>query len=131
MYFWVVSWVVELSCWVLFLYIFFYIIFFFLYFFISSGLRKKPELFWFAFSHIRTEYGEIRSIYPYSVRLQEDTYQNNSVYGQFSRIGDYSDQTDQNEIDLVPHNLGCQYQRRFENPMKYVRWSFLHWRFYI
>ena len=34
-----------------------------------------------AFSRIRTEYGEIRIIYPYSVRLREKTDQNNSEYG--------------------------------------------------
>ena len=35
----------------------------------------------FAFSRIRTEYGEIRIIYPHSVRLRENTDQNNSEYG--------------------------------------------------
>ena len=44
------------------------------------------ELFWSAFSHIRTEYGEIRSIIsPYSVRMRENAYQNNSEYGHFLR----------------------------------------------
>ena len=38
-------------------------------------LRKKclhSELFWSAFSHIRTEYGEILRISPYSVRMREN-----------------------------------------------------------
>ena len=51
-------------------------------------LRKKcpySELFWSAFSCIRTEYGEIRSISPYSVRMRENVDQNNSEYGHFSR----------------------------------------------
>ena len=51
-------------------------------------LRKKcpySELFWSAFSRIRTEYGEIRSISLYSVQMQEMADQNNSVYGHFSR----------------------------------------------
>ena len=51
-------------------------------------LRKKcsyPELFWSAFSCIRTEYGEIRSISPYSVQMQENADQNNSEYEHFSR----------------------------------------------
>ena len=44
-------------------------------------LRKKylhSELFWSVFSHIRTEYGEIRRISPYSVRIRENTDQDNS-----------------------------------------------------
>ena len=35
------------------------------------------ELFWFAFSRIGTEYGEIRSFSPYSVRIWENAEQNN------------------------------------------------------
>ena len=42
-------------------------------------------LFWYAFSHIWTEYGEIPSISPYSVRMWENADQNNSEYGRFSR----------------------------------------------
>ena len=42
------------------------------------------ELFWPAFSRIRTEYWEIRSISPYSVRMRENADQNNSDYGHFS-----------------------------------------------
>ena len=33
--------------------------------------RSYSELFWSVFSRIRTEYGEIRSISPYSVRMKE------------------------------------------------------------
>ena len=47
-------------------------------------LRKKCpylELFWSAFSLIRTEYGEILSISPYSVSMWENADQNNSEYG--------------------------------------------------
>ena len=57
----------------------------------SSSLREKCpylELFWPVFSHIRTEYGEIQSIFahldwirteyfPYSVQMRENTDQNN------------------------------------------------------
>ena len=53
-----------------------------------NPLRKKcpySELFWSAFSRIRTEYREIWSISPYSVRMRENTDQNNSEYGHFSR----------------------------------------------
>ena len=54
----------------------------------TLSLRKKCpylELFWFAFSRIRTEYEEIRIISPHSVRMRENADQNNSEYGHFSR----------------------------------------------
>ena len=38
------------------------------------------KLFWSVFSRIRTEYGEI---FPYSVRMGENTDQYNSNYGHF------------------------------------------------
>ena len=47
-------------------------------------MRKKfpyLKIFWSVFSRIRIEYGEIRM----SVRMREDTDQNNSKYGHFSR----------------------------------------------
>ena len=52
-----------------------------------SRRKKWPysELFWSVFSHIRTEYGEILRISPYSVRMRENVDQNNSEYGHFSR----------------------------------------------
>ena len=40
-------------------------------------LRKR----WKLFIIIRTEYGEIRSISPYSVRIRENTDEENSQYG--------------------------------------------------
>ena len=43
------------------------------------------ELFRSAFSRIRAEYGEIRSISPYSDRMRENVDQNNSEYRHFSR----------------------------------------------
>ena len=43
------------------------------------------ELFWSAFSHVRTEYGEIRSISPYLVRMRENADQNKSECGHFLR----------------------------------------------
>ena len=49
-------------------------------------LREKcpySELFWSAFSRIRTEYGEIRS--AGEIRMQENAGQNNSEYGHFLR----------------------------------------------
>ena len=57
------------------------------------SLRKAEEMewycvksvqiwnfFWSVFSRIRTEYGEIRSTSPYSVRMRENKDQNNSEY---------------------------------------------------
>ena len=52
-------------------------------------MRKKCpyfELFWSVFSRIRTDYGEILRISPYSVRMLENTDQNNSAYGQFFAV---------------------------------------------
>ena len=51
--------------------------------------KKCPysELFWSAFSCIWTKYGEIQSISPYSVWMQENTDQNNSEYWRFSSSG--------------------------------------------
>ena len=55
----------------------------------SSLTRREKcpysELFWSVLSRIWTEYREIRSIFPYSVQMQENTDQNNSKYGQFLR----------------------------------------------
>ena len=47
------------------------------------SLREKcrySELFWSVFSRIRTEYGEMRCISAHSVRIRENTDQNNSEY---------------------------------------------------
>ena len=43
------------------------------------------ELFWSTFPRILTEYGEIRSTSPCSVRMRENAEQNNSEYGHFLR----------------------------------------------
>ena len=42
------------------------------------------EFFWSIFLRILTEYGETRSISPYSVQIWENTDQKNSEYGHFS-----------------------------------------------
>ena len=44
-------------------------------------LRRKClylELYWFVFSHIGAEYGEIRSVSSYSVQMRENVDQNKS-----------------------------------------------------
>ena len=43
-------------------------------------MRPYSELFWSVYSRIRTEYGEILLISPYSVWMPENTDQNNSEY---------------------------------------------------
>ena len=53
-----------------------------------NGVHEKcpySELFWSAFFRIRTEYGEIRTISPYSVQMRKNADQNNSEYGHFLR----------------------------------------------
>ena len=57
--------------------------------------KKCPysKLFWSVFSHIRTKYGEILRISPYSVQMRGNTDQNNSEYAHFLRS------------DFVPLNL--------------------------
>ena len=52
-------------------------------------LREKcpcSEFFWSAFSRIRTEYGEIQSNYPCSVRMWENRDQENSEMGTFHAV---------------------------------------------
>ena len=51
-------------------------------------LREKCpylELLWSVYSHIRTQYGEIRSISLYLVQKRENTDQNSFEYEHFSR----------------------------------------------
>ena len=55
---------------------------------IKLSMREKYlylELFCSVLSRIRTEYGEIRSISQYSVRMRENMDQNNSEYGHLVR----------------------------------------------
>ena len=52
------------------------------------SLRKKcpnTEFFWSMFSRTWTEYGDIRSKFPYSVQIRKNTDQKNSVFGHISR----------------------------------------------
>ena len=68
------------------------IIFFFKILFLSAtryhALHEKcpySEFFWSVFPRIRTEYGQIFRISPYSVRMQENAVQKNSEYAFLSR----------------------------------------------
>ena len=56
---------------------------------ISTELISYSKFFWFVFSGIQTEYGEIQSISLYSVQIQENTDQENSEYGNFSRSANF------------------------------------------
>ena len=51
--------------------------------------RQYSDLFWSEFFCIRTKYGEILRISPYSVRMWENEDQNNSEYGHFLRSDCY------------------------------------------
>ena len=46
---------------------------------------RYSELFWSVFSRIQAEYGEVRSISPYSVQKRGNADQNNCENGHFSR----------------------------------------------
>ena len=54
---------------------------------VFTGREKGPysESFRFVFSHIWIEYGDIRSISPYSIQMPKNTDQKNFDYGNFSR----------------------------------------------
>ena len=55
---------------------------------LSLTLREKCpywKFFWSVFSRIRTEYGEIVRISPYSIQMREKTDQKKTQYGHFSR----------------------------------------------
>ena len=74
-------------------------------------LREKcpySEFFWSAFPGIRTEYGEILHISPYSVRIRENMDKKNSEYGNFSRI-----------LYLL-----LTYSEAYLIPSERLRWSF-------
>ena len=54
----------------------------------TNTLREKcpySEFLCSLFSRIRIEYGEIHRIFPYSVRMRQNTDQKNTEYGHFSR----------------------------------------------
>ena len=79
------------------------------------SLREKcpySELFWSVFSRIRTEYGEIRSFFPYSVRMRANADPNNSKYGHLE--------------NRVHHNLFCKCRsslRRFSFKKVFLKLS--------
>ena len=47
---------------------------------------RREKFVWSVFSRIRTEYGEILRISPYSVRMRENTDRKNSEYGHFYAV---------------------------------------------
>ena len=80
------------------------------------ALREKCpylELFWSAFSCVRTEYGEILCISPYSVQMLENTDQNNSEYGHFLHQVGGSIYQDFSLLQLPPTiSLSIHYSRK-------------------
>ena len=71
-------------------------------------LREKcphSELFWFPFSLILTEYGEILRISPYSVRMRENADQKNSIYGHYLRSDNNDNLQQFSQLNLP--NLRC------------------------
>ena len=70
------------------------------------------EFFWSVFSHIRTECGKIFRIYPYLVRMRENTDQKNSEYGHSSCSENRSDSN-------VEHMLAEKDSVRFFNKSRY------------
>ena len=78
-------------------------------------MSPYSELFWCVFFRIWTEYGEIRSISPYSVQMRENADQNNSEYRHFSHsawltYGVCS--------DGKAKNLKCIYRLMFQDKIK-------------
>ena len=57
---------------------------------LENQLWKYLGLFSSVFPAIWTEYGEIQSFSPYSVRMRENTEQKISEYGNFSRSADHA-----------------------------------------
>ena len=56
----------------------------------NRTLREKCpylELFWSVFFRIRTEYGEVLRIFPYSIQMWKNKGRHNSEYGHFLRGG--------------------------------------------
>ena len=84
------------------------------------ALRKKcpySELFWSAFSRIRTEYGEILRISPYSVRMRVIADQNNSEYRHFSRS------VDKYDSDIFGQAVEVTYQQELLKFPRYKAFS--------
>ena len=76
-------------------------------------LREKcpcSELFWSAFSPIRTEYGQILHISHYSIRMRENADQNNSEYGHFLRSGN-GNKSDNIIVDSS-HPFNCSLNKK-------------------
>ena len=82
-----------------------------IYFCLNSILRENcpySEFFWPVILRIRTECGEIRSIFSYSVRMRENKDQKNSEQGHFSRSAKVTDVI--NIIYRMIQDFDSQYQ---------------------
>ena len=88
--------------------------------------------FWSVFSRIQAEYGEIRSISRYSVRMRENTDQKNSEYGRFSRSGlFFSKNTDPKTDWTKTYSEPCETSNNYFRKKLYLRYLTGFWiRFY-
>ena len=66
---------------------------------------QYSELFWSVFSHIWTEYEKILSIFPYSVQMRQNTDQNNTDYGHFSRSASFQNSKNPSCINILRKNF--------------------------
>ena len=74
----------------------------------KKTLREKCpylELFWSVFCRIRTEYGEMFHISPYSVRTRENTDQNNSEYGHFCAVREMEKISRTASVSNIRHSI--------------------------
>ena len=89
---------------------------------LRKALREKypySKLFWSAFSRIRTEYREIRSICKNSVQMRENADQNNSEY--FSSSEAYiSEATVSSMKKLQKHPPGVVLKKRCSENMQLI-----------
>ena len=73
-------------------------------------------VFWSLFPRILTEYGDLQSKSPYSVRMREDTDQKNSKYRHFSRRGIVSILTKKSAfIAIYLQNISCSFKKILHN----------------
>ena len=85
--------------------------------FISSAYCVKSfqirSFFWSVFSHIRTKYGETRSISTYSVRMRENTDQ--------KKLRIWSNESDTNDLVLraISNLLKCNIMLLREDPEEF------------
>ena len=88
----------------------------------QSLCEKSPysELFWSAFSRIRTEYGEIIRISLYSSRMRQNVDQNNSENGHFLRSVCNAFSFALHPFQYFLHNHPLNRSRKFQNVIRNI-----------